>query len=75
MLYMFTSRTGVNRFKIFAGVLLLYTSCISIEADLKCGIFTGNTPIANMASVARKRGFSVATVAKGETFERSNVYI
>ena len=27
------------------------------------------TPIANMASVTRKRGFSVATVAKGETVD------
>ena len=26
-----------------------------------------NTPIANMASITRKRGFSVATVAKGKS--------
>ena len=35
ILYMFTSGKGINKFEIFAGVLLLYTSCISIETDLK----------------------------------------
>ena len=41
----------------------------SRSVGLKCTGDKNNTPIANMASVTRKRGFSVATVAKGETVD------